>query len=151
MLHVSWCELYQERASSYTKGDNKYGLPLACYKLTSSEKSRFIEVLKRFKVLDGYESNRSVTVKNRKITRLKSYDCHVVKQLLLIDVSLSEKVMSVAIDISRFLEIYVGRKTTRSIMNVQGGTPYLTLERKWFFHIVLYNGASYNCTLGQRD
>lgn len=69
-------------------------------------------MLKRFKVLDGCESNISIIVKNRKITRLKSYDCHVVRQLLLIDVraSFSEQVMSVARDISRVLEIYVGKK-----------------------------------------
>lgn len=37
------------------KGDNMYELPPTCYTLTSSERHRFIDVLKRIKVLDGYQ------------------------------------------------------------------------------------------------
>lgn len=60
-------------------------LPPACYTMSPNEKTAFCKVLKRVKVPDGYAANvsRGVHVKERKISGLKSHDCHVLMQQLL--------------------------------------------------------------------
>lgn len=64
------------------KGDNKYEIPPACYTVTLSEIYRLMDVLKSFKVSDGYASNifKCITVKNHKISALKSHNCLVLMQ-----------------------------------------------------------------------
>lgn len=73
------------------KGDNRYELPPACYTLTSSERNRFLDVLKHFKVLDGY-AFCWIAVKDSKICRLShvNHDFQLLmQQLLLIPVRVS--------------------------------------------------------------
>nr|XP_009786859.1 PREDICTED: uncharacterized protein LOC104234908 [Nicotiana sylvestris] len=64
---------------------DKYDLPTACYTLSPEEKHRFFSFLKNLKVPDGFSSNISqcVNLKDRKISGLKSHDCHVLLQHLL--------------------------------------------------------------------
>lgn len=95
------------------KSDNRYELPRACYTLISSERYRFIGLLKRIKVPDGYSSNISkcITIKDRKISELKSKDYDMLMQQLLfivVTASLSKKVLSMVIDISHCLKSYAG-------------------------------------------
>ena len=63
----------------------KMHLPLASFSLITKEKDIFCQVLKDMKILDGYASNisRCVNVKDRKISGLKSHDCHFLIEDLL--------------------------------------------------------------------
>ncbi|GJT26808.1 reverse transcriptase domain-containing protein [Tanacetum coccineum] len=65
--------------------NKKAYLPLACYTMTSVEKSNFLQILKNLKVPDGYASNisRGVSLKDRKIMNLKSHDGHILMQDIL--------------------------------------------------------------------
>ena len=60
-------------------------MPPTCYTMSSVEKSNFLRVLKSLKVPDGYSSNisRGVSMKDRKITNLKSHDGHILMQDIL--------------------------------------------------------------------
>lgn len=63
-----------------------YKLPPACYLLTTSNKYRFIDMLKCIKVLDGYASIylSCITVKDRKIFGLRVVvPCVIVTELRL--------------------------------------------------------------------
>ena len=53
--------------------------------MTLTEKDGFLQVLRDVRVLDGYASNisRCVNLKERKISRLKSHDNHILMQQLL--------------------------------------------------------------------
>ncbi|GKA14231.1 RNA-directed DNA polymerase, eukaryota, reverse transcriptase zinc-binding domain protein [Tanacetum coccineum] len=57
-------------------------LPPACYTMSPIEKSNFLQLLKDLKVPDGYSSNilRGVSVKDHKISNLKSHDGHILMQ-----------------------------------------------------------------------
>nr|XP_016454527.1 PREDICTED: uncharacterized protein LOC107778742 [Nicotiana tabacum] len=67
------------------KSGDKYELPTACYTLSLEEKNKFLRFLKNLTVPDGYLSNISqcVNTKDRKISGLKSHDCHGLLQYLL--------------------------------------------------------------------
>lgn len=60
-------------------------MPPACYKLTKGEKDVFLQVFKKLKVPDGYDSNLSkcVNLKENKLQSLKSHDYHILMQDLL--------------------------------------------------------------------
>ncbi|XP_059650232.1 uncharacterized protein LOC132295992 [Cornus florida] len=64
---------------------DKFMMPRACYQLSSTDKKEFYEWLKSIKFLDGYASNisRCVNVRDRKLSGMKSHDCHVLLQRLL--------------------------------------------------------------------
>ncbi|GJV69345.1 hypothetical protein Tco_1484854 [Tanacetum coccineum] len=57
-------------------------LPPACYTMSPVEKSNFLQLLKDLKVPDGYSSNilRGVSLKDHKISNLKSHDGHILMQ-----------------------------------------------------------------------
>ena len=57
----------------------------ACYTLSVNEQRDFCGFLKKVKFLDGYSSNiaRCVNLKDRKISGLKSHDCHILLETLL--------------------------------------------------------------------
>nr|GFC90790.1 hypothetical protein [Tanacetum cinerariifolium] len=61
-------------------------LPPACYTMSPVEKSNFLQLLKDLKVPDGYSSNisRGVSVKDHKISNLKSHDGHILMQDVLL-------------------------------------------------------------------
>ncbi|XP_075665826.1 uncharacterized protein LOC142635575 [Castanea sativa] len=67
------------------KGDDKYTIPPACFRMSTLEKDGFLQVLRDVRVLDGYASNisRRVNLKERKIYGLKSHDNHILMQQLL--------------------------------------------------------------------
>jgi len=84
-------------------------LPRACYQISNKDKDAFLSVLKNVKSPDECSSNisRCVHLKQRKITGLKSYDCHVLlQQLLLVALrgSLPDRVTSVIIDLCNFFK-----------------------------------------------
>ena len=65
--------------------NKKSYVPLACYTMSNVEKSNFLQVLKDLKVPDGYASNisRCVSLKDRKLSNLKSHDSHILMQDIL--------------------------------------------------------------------
>ncbi|WMV54811.1 hypothetical protein MTR67_048196 [Solanum verrucosum] len=98
------------------KGD-KYELPTACYTLSPEEKHKFFNFLKNLKVPDGFSSNISqcVNLKDRKLSRLKSHDYHVILQHLLplaIRGMLCKSVLEPLIELSIFFNM-LGAKCLR--------------------------------------
>ncbi|GLU06513.1 hypothetical protein SLE2022_235410 [Rubroshorea leprosula] len=84
--------------------NNSKLLPKACYQMTAKEKDAFFKVLKDIKLPDEYSCNisRCVQVKQRKIIGLKSYDCHILmEELLLVAIrgSLPKRVASIIIEL----------------------------------------------------
>jgi len=61
-------------------------LPPACHSLSRKEKQTFYQCLKSVKVPQGYSSNIStlVSMQDLKLVGLKSHDCHVLMQQLLL-------------------------------------------------------------------
>jgi len=68
------------------KANDKYYLPPALYNMSKEEKQQFCMVLHDIKVPDGYSSNISkcVNVAQAKLSGLKSHDCHILMQQLLL-------------------------------------------------------------------
>jgi len=64
----------------------KIYLPLACHTLSRNEKTSFWQYLWHVKVSQGYSSyiKNLVQVKDLKLVGLKSYDCYVLMQQLLV-------------------------------------------------------------------
>ena len=64
----------------------KICLPLACHTLSKKQKMSFCQCLRRVKVPQGYSSNIKslVQLKDLKLVGLKSHDCHVLMQQLLV-------------------------------------------------------------------
>nr|GEX02948.1 hypothetical protein [Tanacetum cinerariifolium] len=62
--------------------NGKLYLPSTCYTMSLVEKSNFLQLLKDLKVPDGYSSNfsRGVSVKDHKISNLKTHDGHILMQ-----------------------------------------------------------------------
>ena len=65
---------------------NKLAKPIACYTLTTKEMIEFYKFLKSVKFSDGYTANlsRNVSINDGKISGLKTHDCHVLFQKLLL-------------------------------------------------------------------
>ncbi|XP_016481586.1 uncharacterized protein LOC107802577 isoform X4 [Nicotiana tabacum] len=89
---------------------DKYDLPTACYTLSPEEKDRFFSFLKNLKVPDGFSSNifQCVNLKDRKISGLKSHDCHVLLQHLLplaLRGMLCKSVCELLIELSLFFNV----------------------------------------------
>ncbi|KAL0536141.1 hypothetical protein IC582_025075 [Cucumis melo] len=65
---------------------NRTYIPPACYTLSKSEKCTVCQSLSKLKVLEGYSSNikNLVSIDTLKLTGLKSHDCHVLMQQLLL-------------------------------------------------------------------
>jgi len=61
-------------------------LPLACHTLSRKEKQIFCQCLRSVKVSQGYSSNISslISMQDLKLVSLKSHDCHVMMQQLLL-------------------------------------------------------------------
>nr|XP_009791293.1 PREDICTED: uncharacterized protein LOC104238594 [Nicotiana sylvestris]XP_009791294.1 PREDICTED: uncharacterized protein LOC104238594 [Nicotiana sylvestris] len=92
------------------KNGDKYALPTTCYTLSPEEKYKFCDFLKNLKVPDGFSSNISqcVNLKDRKISGLKSHDCHIILQHLLplaIRGMLCKSVSEPLIELSLFFNI----------------------------------------------
>jgi len=66
--------------------DKKIYLPPACHTLSRWEKMSFCQCLRRVKVPHGYSSNIKslVQLKDIKLVGLKSHNCHVLMQQLLV-------------------------------------------------------------------
>ncbi|XP_021750776.1 uncharacterized protein LOC110716190 [Chenopodium quinoa] len=65
--------------------DPQGDIPPAPYTMSNEEKERFLKVLKKLKVPDGYGSNlqRCVNLKKRKLINMKSHDNHILMQDIL--------------------------------------------------------------------
>ena len=61
-------------------------MPPTCYILSNKEKEMLCQVLHGLKVPDRYSSNilRCVQINEKKISGLKSHDCHILMQQLLL-------------------------------------------------------------------
>ena len=86
---------------------NKLLKPHACYTLTLEERREFCKFLKSVKFPDGYAANtsRNVNISDGKISGLKSHDCHVLLQrLLLVGIRpyLNKDVCDVLVELSGF-------------------------------------------------
>ena len=84
-------------------------IPPACYTLSNKEKETLCHVLHCLKIPDGYLLNifRCVQMKEKKISRLKSHDCHILMQQLLpvaIRKSVHPDVYSVFVQLCRFFQ-----------------------------------------------
>jgi len=66
--------------------DKKIYLPPSCHTLSKKEKISFCQCLHHVKVPQGYSSNIKslVQLKDLKLVGLKSHDCHVLMQQLLV-------------------------------------------------------------------
>ncbi|KAK9267622.1 hypothetical protein L1049_010053 [Liquidambar formosana] len=87
----------------------KYEVPPACYTLSANERKGLYEWLKSVKFLHGYASNitRCVNATDGKISGMKSHDCHVfLQQLLLITVRgyLRKDVSTALVELSFFFK-----------------------------------------------
>ncbi|CAI0396796.1 unnamed protein product [Linum tenue] len=85
----------------------KYEAAPALFEMSSTEKKQMLRVLKHVKVPDGYSSNisRCVDVKHKKISGLKSHDCHVLLHDLLpvaVRGCLKDRVARALIDLSAY-------------------------------------------------
>lgn len=84
-------------------------MPPASYSMSIDEKERFLKVLKKLRVPDGYGSNlsRCVNLKQRKLISLKSHDNHVLMQDILPDAlraSNATKVIDLLEELSSFFK-----------------------------------------------
>ncbi|KAK9277062.1 hypothetical protein L1049_006601 [Liquidambar formosana] len=87
----------------------KYEVPPACYTLSANKRKGLCEWLKSVKFPDGYASNitRCVNATDGKISGMKSHDCHVfLQQLLLIAVRgyLRKDVSTALVELSFFFK-----------------------------------------------
>ncbi|XP_021739799.1 uncharacterized protein LOC110706214 isoform X1 [Chenopodium quinoa] len=63
--------------------NGKWHIPPAMYTLSPGEKDKVCKFLEEVKVPDGYSSIFSKCIKKRKVSGLKTHDCHVLLQQLL--------------------------------------------------------------------
>ena len=75
----------REELTPQIEGNRTY-LPPACYTLSREEKKRVCETLHQLKVPDGYSSNFAnlLSMQDLKLVGLKSHDCHILMQQLLL-------------------------------------------------------------------
>ena len=88
---------------------DKYQVPKAPFNLTLSERRQVAALLSSLHVLDGYSSNisRCVTLDDRWISGMKSHNCHVFMQDLLLPVFrgvLDEKVLEPLVELSNYFK-----------------------------------------------
>ena len=76
--------------------------------MSSQEKRLFYEVLENVKFPHGYASNISRCIRKRKISGLKTHDCHVIMQELLplaLRGTIDKKVSSLLIELCTFFRV----------------------------------------------
>lgn len=79
------CQMGLKKELHLKEDGGSYLMPHASYTLSSDERKRFCAWIESVKFPDGYASNisRCVNVTNRRISGMKSHDCHVFLQRLL--------------------------------------------------------------------
>ena len=89
---------------------------MACYTLASEERHKFYEWLKSIKFPDGYAANisRNVNTSEGKISGLKSHDCHVLLQRLLL-VGLRPYLKKDVIDVIAELSLFFQKLCARML------------------------------------
>jgi len=83
-------------------------LPPTYFTISSNEKEMFYEVLQNGKFPHGYASNIARWIRKRKISRLKTHDCHVIMQELLplaLRRSADKRVKSILIELCTFFRV----------------------------------------------
>lgn len=89
--------------------NGKYHVPVAPYNLSLDEKTHLLKLLKHVRVPNGYASNisRYVNLKEHKLFNLKSQDCYILMQDLLLIVLCGIKdaeVMDIIVELSTFFK-----------------------------------------------
>ena len=89
--------------------NGKIKLPPACYTLSNDEKMAICLWVKNLKFLDSYSANlsRCVNIEERKISGLKTHDCHVFLERLLplaVHDFLPKKVSDALTELSNFFK-----------------------------------------------
>ena len=95
--------------------NGKIKLPPACYTLSNGEKRAICLWVKNLKFLDSYSANlsRCVNIEERKISGLKTHDCHVfLERLLPLEVHdfLPKKVSDALTELSNFFKELCSKK-----------------------------------------
>ncbi|XP_020962389.1 uncharacterized protein LOC110264613 [Arachis ipaensis] len=89
----------------WPRDDGKY--PSAIFTMTNPQKELFLRTIKNVVFPDGYSSNifRCVDLRHRKLSGMKSHDCHILMEYLLsiaLKNALPAPVSSVLVDLSSF-------------------------------------------------
>ncbi|XP_019246468.1 PREDICTED: uncharacterized protein LOC109226124 [Nicotiana attenuata] len=88
---------------------------------SEGEKELFYEVLQNAKFPDGYASNISRCVRKRKLSGLKTHDCHVIMQELLplaLRRSVDKRVSSILIELCTFFRVLCSKKLKLEELNL---------------------------------
>ncbi|XP_016165194.1 uncharacterized protein LOC107607806 [Arachis ipaensis] len=88
--------------------------PSAIFAMSNSQRDVFLKTLKNVVFPDGYSSNvaRCVDLRQRKLSRLKSHDCHILMEQLLpilVKIALPSPVSNVIANLSSFFRELCGK------------------------------------------
>ncbi|XP_056697353.1 uncharacterized protein [Spinacia oleracea] len=119
-----WPQSHPNRVKDY--------LPSAAYTMSKEEKERFLNVLQKLKVPDGYGSNlqKCVNMKQRKLINLKSHDNHVLMQDILpvaLRASNATKVIDLLDELSDFFKKICSTSIDRNELDTIQSKLVLTL------------------------
>ncbi|XP_019257628.1 PREDICTED: uncharacterized protein LOC109235833 [Nicotiana attenuata] len=95
------------------RASGKAYLPPTFFTMSQKEKELFYEVLQNAKFPDGYASNISRCIRKRKISGLKTHDCHVIMQELLplaLRRSVDKRVSSILIELCTFFRVLCSKE-----------------------------------------
>ncbi|KAL6569968.1 hypothetical protein OROMI_014482 [Orobanche minor] len=137
------------------RSNGKYVMPDASYVLNKKEREDFCEFLKSVKFPDGYASNisRCVGINDQKISGLKSHDCHILLQrILLVGIrgSLDKNVCNVLAELGHFFQRLCCKKLKRSELPKMGEDINLILCKLeqiyppaffdviWYIYLLIY-------------
>ncbi|XP_019223770.1 PREDICTED: uncharacterized protein LOC109205511 [Nicotiana attenuata] len=96
-------------------------LPATFFTMSQQEKDLFYEVLQNAKFRDGYASNISRCVRKRKLSGLKTHDCHVIMQELLplaLRRSVDKRVSSILIELCTFFRVLCSKELKLEELNL---------------------------------
>ncbi|XP_019228167.1 PREDICTED: uncharacterized protein LOC109209365 [Nicotiana attenuata] len=95
------------------RASGKAYLPPTFFTMSQKEKELFYEVLQNAKFPDGYASNISRCIRKRKISGLKTHDCHVIMQEFLplaLRRSVDKRVSSILIELCTFFRVLYSKE-----------------------------------------
>nr|XP_016441695.1 PREDICTED: uncharacterized protein LOC107767277 [Nicotiana tabacum] len=95
--------------------------PATFFTMSQHEKELFYEVLHNAKFPDGYRYNISCCIRKRKLSGLKTYDCHVIMQELLplaLRKSVDKRVSSILIELCTFFRVLCSKELKLEELNL---------------------------------